>query len=177
MKCKSDYVKDSQRRKKQFAVDMFGGKCQMCGYNKCINALEFHHVEKNHKEEKPSYIIMRWSWKRALEELKKCILICSNCHREIHYTERNVEYEKLMIRPLLDLECENCHTVFQSSQPKSKYCSQICNHIGEKKVKNRPTVEELQKLINSITMVKIGKIYGVSDNAVRKWAKSYNILI
>jgi hypothetical protein len=50
------------------------------------------------------------------------------------------------------------------------------NTYGKRKVKNRPTKEELQTLIETTPYTKIGELYGVSDNAIRKWAKSYGIL-
>lgn len=45
--------------------------------------------------------------------------------------------------------------------------------LKQRKVKNRPTLEELEKLIETLPLTKIGKMYGVSDNAVRKWIKQY----
>lgn len=86
--CNSCCVMKAQRRKKQIAIDEYGGKCIKCGYNKCIDALEFHHREG--KEESPAYIICRWSLERAKIELDKCDLLCSNCHREEH-ARLNVE--------------------------------------------------------------------------------------
>ena len=57
---------------------------------------------------------------------------------------------------------------------KSKMCVE-CNHELSRKVINRPSKEELEKLIYEKSFVQIGKDYGVSDNAVRKWCKSYNL--
>ena len=56
--------------------------CSICGYDKCGAALEWHHTEDN-KLENPSNVLKR-SWEAYLEETSKCILVCSNCHREIH---------------------------------------------------------------------------------------------
>jgi len=85
--CNSCSVRKSQRKKKQNFVNHFGGKCSKCGYDRCVNALEFHHNGDVDKEDSPSNVIMHWSWDRALDELSKCILVCSNCHREIHHNE------------------------------------------------------------------------------------------
>lgn len=52
----------------------------------------------------------------------------------------------------------------------------ICKGIYDRKVKIRPTEKELVKLLGDNSFIKIGKIYGVSDNAIRKWAKTYNII-
>ena len=59
-----------------------GGKCERCGYNKCIKALEFHHLDPSKKD----FTISNDHFKlaEAVEESKKCILICANCHRELH---------------------------------------------------------------------------------------------
>lgn len=81
--CNSCLTHQCQRRKKEKAISYFGGKCSKCGYDKCLDALEFHHL--GDKDESASYIIMRWSWKRAIKELNKCILVCCRCHREIHH--------------------------------------------------------------------------------------------
>ena len=65
------------------AIKLLGGKCCKCGYNKCIDALEFHHENPNEKEFKlGSGNTM--SWKEYKQEALKCILVCSNCHKEIH---------------------------------------------------------------------------------------------
>lgn len=65
------------------AIKLLGGKCSRCGYNKCVDALEFHHENPNEKEFKlGSGNTM--SWKDYKAEVKKCILVCSNCHKEIH---------------------------------------------------------------------------------------------
>lgn len=66
------------------AVDYKGGKCQICGYNRCIDALEFHHNDLSKKEFGISEKGYTRSWKSVMEELDKCIMICANCHREIH---------------------------------------------------------------------------------------------
>ena len=59
-----------------------GGCCERCGYNKCIKALEFHHLDPSKKDFTISNDHFRL--KEAIEESKKCILLCANCHRELH---------------------------------------------------------------------------------------------
>ena len=72
-----------RRSMKLQAVRLLGGKCCKCGYNKCIDALEFHHENQDEKEFKlGSGNTM--SWKDYKKEAMKCILVCSNCHKEIH---------------------------------------------------------------------------------------------
>lgn len=78
--------KGSEQRKiiKKWAVEEKGGKCSICGYNKCIEALEFHHLDPTQKDFILSDRNLILSWKEIKKELEKCILVCSNCHREIH---------------------------------------------------------------------------------------------
>ena len=71
-----------QSMKKQ-AIKLLGGKCSICGYDRCIDALEFHHKNPQEKEFKlgSGNTI---SWKEYKSEALKCKLVCSNCHKEIH---------------------------------------------------------------------------------------------
>ncbi len=61
-----------------------GGKCIICGYSKCGQALEFHHVDETIKDFGISAKGYTRSWEKVKKELDKCILVCANCHREIH---------------------------------------------------------------------------------------------
>jgi 5-methylcytosine-specific restriction endonuclease McrA len=75
-----------QRRKKvrQMAVEYKGGKCQRCSYDRCLEALEFHHVKSTGKDFGISDRGYTRSWKKIREEVDKCVLLCANCHREVH---------------------------------------------------------------------------------------------
>jgi 5-methylcytosine-specific restriction endonuclease McrA len=73
------------RKLKQQMVDYKGGCCQKCGYNKYIGALEFHHINPEEKDFNPSSLKKYTMDTRITEELDKCILLCSNCHRETHH--------------------------------------------------------------------------------------------
>lgn len=84
--CKMCFNKYSQERwfqRKKDAVEYLGGKCICCGYNKYYGALSFYHIDPNEKE--LDWRKMRLiAWKNILKELDKCVLVCSNCHSEIH---------------------------------------------------------------------------------------------
>ena len=72
-----------RRSMKLQAIKLLGGRCSICGYDKCIDALEFHHKNPEEKEFKlGSGNTM--SWKEYKLEALKCKLVCSNCHKEIH---------------------------------------------------------------------------------------------
>ncbi|KKK60210.1 hypothetical protein LCGC14_3026660, partial [marine sediment metagenome] len=69
-------------------VNLKGGCCQICGYNKNYGALGFHHKNPCEKD-------IRWkklrtmSEDKVLKELKKCILLCTNCHISVHNPRLN----------------------------------------------------------------------------------------
>lgn len=71
-----------RQRAKKRAVEYKGGKCQVCGYCRCIRALKFHHLDPNKKDFAISGVSRAWEAIRS--ELDKCILVCGNCHDEIH---------------------------------------------------------------------------------------------
>jgi len=75
-----------KRRKKirMMAVNHKGAKCEICGYDRCLDALEFHHLEKTGKDFGISDRGYTRSWDTILNEINKCVLLCSNCHREVH---------------------------------------------------------------------------------------------
>jgi len=76
-----------RQRAKIKLVEYKGGECNKCGYNKCIDALEFHHLNP---EEKDFGISGKsWSFERLKKEVDKCLLVCSNCHKEIHFKLKN----------------------------------------------------------------------------------------
>lgn len=83
-KCNYEKVTEYRRKKKEWAVGYLGGKCVRCGYDKCIQALEFHHICKEEKEFQISKYT-HCSYATLKDELDKCELLCANCHREESY--------------------------------------------------------------------------------------------
>ena len=85
---RAEYMKKavSKRRKKlkDMAVQYKGGKCFFCGYKRCMDALQFHHTDSSKKDFGISQKGLTRSWDRVKKEADKCILVCANCHREIH---------------------------------------------------------------------------------------------
>lgn len=85
---RSEYLKAkvTERRKslRKQAIKLLGGCCYICKYAKCEAALEFHHLNKDEKDFAISARGLTRSWIKIESELKKCVLVCANCHREIH---------------------------------------------------------------------------------------------
>jgi hypothetical protein len=172
----SKAVMKSQRRKKIFAVEQFGGKCQLCGYDRCINALQFHHIDPSTKKASPSYLIMRASWDIAFEELKKCILVCANCHAELHYEDRDITVLAESQQTYTNT-CVRCSNTFNTRYASQKYCSVSCTSFANRKVRKEPTKNDLKQLIaDKVSWRKMGEMYGISDNGIRRWARKFGLI-
>src|ERR1700759_604722 len=81
--CKHERMQQRRRNFKDWAIEYKGGKCIVCGYTKCRGALDFHHLDPNEKE----FIISKaglMKKEKAIKELDKCVLLCKNCHAEVH---------------------------------------------------------------------------------------------
>lgn len=73
------------RKRKTKELKLFlGGKCQLCHYDKCLEALDFHHIDPSTKVENLSNLTKSMGMDALKQEASKCLLICSNCHREFH---------------------------------------------------------------------------------------------
>lgn len=92
-RCNGCHAVSNQRRmrdRKVRLVAMAGGACSQCGYNRCLAALEFHHVDPATKD---ISLARSMSWARCVAELAKCVLLCANCHREVDNLVDNPEPE------------------------------------------------------------------------------------
>lgn len=168
---------DYWKRRKQLMLQGFGSKCKICGYDKCQKALEFHHINPFEKEIEISRSIH--SWEKTKEELKKCICVCSNCHREIHDGLVKVDTSKQYFDETLVSDYNPKH-----SMPEEYY--DICPICGGKKLKtqracSRQCYGKLQYKVdwNKYDLVymvdvqhkslrEISRMLGISDTAVRK---------
>jgi predicted HNH restriction endonuclease len=87
LKNKENIYKNRKKRMRLNKINLIkklGGKCGVCGYDKCPAAFDFHHNIKG-KENNISVLLKNASKEKLLKEIKRCILLCSNCHRELHY--------------------------------------------------------------------------------------------
>ena len=85
---RAEYMREAVKRRRKKLREMAratqGSKCMICGYNKCQRALSFHHIDPSKKEFDLSSRGVTRSWKKVEAEIKKCVLVCANCHMEIH---------------------------------------------------------------------------------------------
>lgn len=178
-----EHIKTFRHKRKANVVYVMNGKCCLCGYDKCLSALELHHIDPNNKEF--SFNNLNMSWDKLQTELQKCILVCANCHREIHAglieqelkTSFNSQRAEEITKALNEWKKVSVNVCPVCGAPVSKkgvLCAE-CANKQRRVVKERPTRQELKNLIRITPFTQIGKMYGISDNAIRKWCKKYNL--
>lgn len=185
-KCRMDAVSRKRKNLKKDLVEYKGGKCEKCGYDKCVAAMDFHHLNPKEKDFAISKNGHTKSWAKLKKEADKCILVCANCHRELHeelngykdtreirqYTYKT-DQQSSPSRIKKSKQLQKCKLCNSETYNKT-YCSDKCSKLAKRKVA-RPSKEHLTKLLISNNWTKIANLFNVSDNAVRKWAKQYGI--
>jgi len=78
----STFMKDRRKNLKIKAVEYMGGGCKLCDYKKCFSALSFHHLDAEKKDFQISGTDR--NWEKIKIELDKCVMLCNNCHSEVH---------------------------------------------------------------------------------------------
>lgn len=178
-----EYVKNSRHNLKRRLLYSMGNKCCLCGYKKCTSALEFHHKNPEEKDFTLS-ANANIAFIKAIEEVKKCILVCANCHREIHENLISVEeiecYDESkaqeMQQEIDDIKtktihyCQSCGKIISYGATRCPECAKVAKRHCE-----RPEREELKKLIRSYPFTTLASNFGVTDNAIRKWCDAYNL--
>lgn len=81
--CRAEAVSRWRRRAKRTLVDEAGGACAICGYDRCVRALEFHHVDPATKRFGLGSRGLAQAMDKLRAEVAKCVLLCANCHAEV----------------------------------------------------------------------------------------------
>ena len=175
MSKQSEAVKRWRKSCKERIVESMGGECCLCGYKKCTSSLSLHHLDPTKKDFGIGAIRANpKNWSSIVQELRKCILVCNNCHGEIHagltsvpklvtqFNECFADYQETS--KLMELEpCPIC------SKPKPKYlrnCSLAC--ASKSRYVVNWEIINLENEIKNKTIVRIAEELGCSDGAVHK---------
>lgn len=179
----SDHVKRWRKRTKIRLVSALGGKCVCCGYDKCNDALEFHHRDELGKEFGIGNILSHVvSWDRIVAEVKKCVLVCSNCHREIHDGISRVpigaagfdrKYETYSIYED-EGEKDECPVCGSLKSVHLITCSRSCAATRSRSVDWGKF--NLEKMLSESGIQGVADSIGVSNMAVRKRMKKTGVL-
>jgi len=227
MSKRSEATQRWREKTKKRVIEAMGGACVICGYNKCDKVMCLHHLDPSQKELSLGRALSNpAAWEKIVIELRKCILVCSNCHGEIHCNMVSIpddaigfneDYAKYQMTG-----APKCPVCNEYMPPQNKTCSRGCSYkynpkvdwdsidlaellakghtytyigellgvtapavskrarkLGLKKPEppsRRPARNELRILMETESFCAIGRQFGVSDNAVRKWARAYNLL-
>lgn len=169
-------------RKKATSVGGFGGVCGYCGNKYPDIVFDFHHLSPSTKIDTISNMLKNPTSK-IIAELKKCVMLCANCHRlvessHIELDEHIKRYDEKLAeeteRTFKTGSCANCNKPIWVH---NKVCNQSCGAEWQAKQGKKSNYfpwedYDLEKLLkdNSHNFSAIGRLLGVSDNAVRKRA-------
>lgn len=165
--CTVDQSLQRQRRLKKEAINYLGGKCQRCGYDKCQAAFDFHHRDPSEKEFSLAQCNTTGFNEKIKKELDKCELLCANCHREVHWEEK--EFINLSPRqPKKIYSCQDCDVEITDTATRCVTCA-----LKAREKTSWPNAQELVKMVDESNYSAVGRLLGVSDNAVRKRIKNH----
>ena len=161
IQCRRIDTKKYKDRLKIKALEYKGGSCNRCGYSKCIQALEFHHTEPHEKDFGFSGFAHRFPWAKVLAELDKCLLLCSNCHKEEHYGMKTAPSAAIH-RPQKVEPCKHCG---KDSFDGHKYCSMPCYNLHRTKIDWK--VIDLVSMRKIKSVAEMAKVLGVTERTIR----------
>lgn len=149
------YYQSSKLKKRLIDAGLKTDVCEICGQNSIWNnkilTLQLDHINGNHYDNR-------------LENLR---IVCPNCHSQLE-TSGGKRLKKKNF-------CIDCGKEISNKATRCPKCAAKYTANLKNKNVHRPTKEELTELLKTKSFVEIGKIYGVKDNAVRKWCKNMNL--
>lgn len=155
--CKSCLSNRRRWQLKLRCIEFLGGKCGSCGYSKCPEALDFHHIDPSTKSFAISGRLSK-RWETIEKELEKCKLLCANCHRETHWQEKQHKTYMTSYEPHVRL----------------KLYKRPTTGIPKKTV-SWPSIEELVARVTASSFLRVADELGCSDNAIRKYLRRNGI--
>ncbi len=179
------YVKNHRKLTKERVFYVMGEKCAICGLeDDCLSIYDFHHINPKEKDFTISNGAFCSSWLKLIEELKKGVLLCANCHRKVHSNIENFQLKSSFIQERADeisqqiedlrihklTYCKSCGKIITTGAERCENCNNLTRRIVD-----RPSREELKQLIRTKPFTQIALNYKLSDNAIRKWCDNYNL--
>lgn len=171
---------------KQRMIESMGSKCQICSYNICTRSMDFHHLDPKEKDFNFNKARANlFGWDSLSKELKKCILLCSNCHREVHENLAKIPETFATFIDIYNINkniakevhkrttTDKCPICNNDKSIKIKTCSDKCSRKSREKI-DWDSID-LETLIQQKSVVQIGKQLGVSDVAVHKRLKKMRL--
>ena len=147
--------KSSNLKKRLIKEGLKEDKCEICGCSNEWNGkpltLQLDHINGNHSDNR-------------IENLR---IVCPNCHSQTE-TFSNKRAKKHNY-------CVDCGCEISLKSTRCNTCASKYKNSFKVKPEDRPSKEELFELIKNNPFTKIGEMYGVKDNTIRKWCKNYGL--
>lgn len=176
----SEAVKRWRKTAKTIILQCMGGCCQICKYDRCASALELHHIDPEEKEISIGTIMARCrSWDFLYDEIAKCILLCSNCHREVHagLVDIPVEYKRFSKEEADTFRTRHSLALQHTNADKTRETK--VTRIAKFKTSKRDFNNERRNTILSSdinfslhgSITELAKLLKISNTNTRKWLK------
>lgn len=177
----TSHVTRWRNRTRSRLITAFGGRCGLCGYDRCVRNLALHHTDPSKKDKN---VWQTKNWQAIIADARGCVLLCHNCHGEVHdglvsvdncqrFDETYAEYtlevrDRAKTRPV-----HSCYVCGKETK-NVKFCSVTCRSIDQRRV-SRPDLDTLLSMLSVSSYLQVAKQFGVSDHAVRRWIKSHGL--
>lgn len=163
-----------RQRVKLALMSGFGDKCQMCHNSFPPEVYEFHHINPEEKEFGIASMGQSRSQLRIANEAEKCAMLCANCHRLVEHSQKGLfSLKKDFNRDIYFSAISELNG--SAERARKKEYERVKKELVIANKSLQPTREELKSLIRNRPFLQIGKLYGVSDNAVRKWCLKHSL--
>lgn len=180
----SDHVKRWRENTKDRIIESMGGGCCVCGYNITHRSLTLHHINPMDKEISLGSIrATPRKWDIIVSELRKCVMVCANCHGEIHagittipihapkFNEYYADYKHIL--KLSKIKITQCPVCDKDMPLGQKTCSLICSGKQHRRV-DWDNID-LAEMLKVKSYISIAEDLGISDAAVHKRAKKLGL--
>lgn len=179
MSKKSDQVKEWRRRTKKRLIKAFDNECCVCKGNFDPVIYDFHHVneEKESKISDISRASIR-SWGKIVNEVRKCVMVCSNCHRLIHAGIKQVPHDAKRFNEKYTCYDPIVYPKIKTKSGKKVYYLLIQKYTEKSKrlINKKPPRNLLKTLLKKNSITSLSHIFDVSRTTIRRWAKGYGII-
>ena len=160
----SEYTSTHRLKKRLYKEGLLKEACSCCGLGPEWQE-KFISLQLDHKD-----------GDRCNNQIDNLRILCPNCHSQTESfcgkkkKKQRIKVERKIRKTICVNECVFCNLQYEAKDKKQKYCSYECHKKSLRKIK-RPSKEQLLAEISQSNYVQVGKKYGVSDNAIRKWLK------
>lgn len=172
----SDRTKVKRQAAKQHAIELVGGKCLKCGETKSY-LIDFHHVVSEEKEHNFATLLGDSQFEDYFKELEKAIPLCSNCHREFHYLEReqSISIEQFLRVESISFYKNDLDRSYSYVEKTESILTNTPKPIRECKANQVVEIEDYELVLNKIretSYTEVANEYGISANALKKRLKT-----